>query len=169
MPDILLDVGSTTNYPGECNIDKFTGLIVCQSFSVGANQPLDPGRGTNRTLGTMNLSEVTISRQFDKTSVPLLNAMFSATIFATIKFHFLKAAAVSGEGHAEFLTVQLDNALISNIQTSGGAGGDTLMETLSFGFTKIGYTYQVQDEVANTVSGNQNATFDMYTQVSTHS
>lgn len=167
MSDILLDVGSTTNYPGECNINKYTGLIVCQSFSVGANLPLDHGRGTNRTLGTLNISEIAISRQMDKSSIPLLNAMFSATVFPTITFHFLKAAAVAEAANAEFLTVVLTNALISNIQSSGGAGGDSMMESMSWGFTKISYTYNVQDESKNTVAGNQTASFDMYTQVGT--
>ena len=168
MPDILLDVGNTTNYPGECNINKYTGLIVCNSFSVGAHQPLDHGRGTNRTHGTLNISEVSISRQLDKSSIPLLNAMFSATVFPTMTFHFLKAAAVAEAANAEYLTVVLDNVLIANIQTSGGSGGESLMESLSFGFTKILYTYNVQSESANTVAGNQTASFDMYTQVGTY-
>jgi type VI protein secretion system component Hcp len=167
MPDILIDVGDTTNFEGECEINGFEKFIVCDSFSVGAHQPLDHGRGTNRTGGTMNLSEVAMNRQFDKTSVPLLNAMFTAHLFPTVKIHFLKASGVDNMGHDEYLTVELDNVLIGNIQTHGGGGNGHLSESLSFGFTKIQYTYKVQEDSTAKLNGQLVASFDMYKHQST--
>jgi type VI secretion system Hcp family effector len=169
MPDIILDVGDTSTYEGECLIKTFEKMIVCESFSVGANQPLDHGRGLNRTLGTMNLSEVSLMRQFDKSSVPLLNAMFTATVFGTVKIHFLKSAGATEDANSEFLTVELTNALISTISSSGSAGGSAMSESLSFGFTKIKYTYKEQKIDKATLDGQKVASFDMYTQISSNS
>jgi type VI protein secretion system component Hcp len=165
--DILMDCGNTTTYVGESNITNFTKLIVCDSFTTSANQPLDHGRGTNRTKGTLNFSEIPVRRQCDQSSVSLLNAMFTATVFPTMKFHFIKSSAVAGEGNAEFLTVELTNALIASISQSAAANSDIMGESLAIGFTAIKTTYKVQDEAKVTITGSTYASFDLYAQTAT--
>lgn len=166
--DILMDCGNTTTYVGESNIKNFEKLIVCDAFAAAASQALDHGRNTNRTKGTLNFNEITISRQFDQSSVSLMNAMFTATVFPSMKFHFIKSSAVSGEGNAEFLTVELTNALIAEIGQSASANGDIMTENLSIGFTAIKTTYKVQDEAKVTITGSTFASFDLYAQTASN-
>ncbi len=166
MPDILLDLGDKSKFKGESNIDGFDDLIVCESFSFGASQPLDLGRGTNRTSGTMSISEIQLSRQFDSSSVPLLHAMFSGELFATVTINFLKAAGNDEKAHELFLAVTLTNAIFSSVSYSGAAGGSVMSESLSIGFTKIEYDYKVQKE-DGTLDGSKKASFDLLTQKST--
>ena len=166
MPDILLDVGDKSKFKGESNIDGFDDLIVCESFGFGATQPLDIGRGTNRTAGTMSISEIQLTRQFDSSSVPLLHAMFSGEVFGTVKINFLKAAGNDAKAFELFLVVTLDDAIFSGVSYSGAAGGGSMSESLSIGFTKIEYDYKVQKE-DGTLDGSKKASFDMLTQKST--
>lgn len=160
MPEILLDLGDK-NIKGESNIDKFDDLIICDSFSFSAHQPLDLGRGTNRSAGAMSVSEIQLSRQFDSSSTNILAAMFTGKIFETVKIHFLKAGGLDGKAFDEFLTVELSDAMFSGISYSGSSGGSMLVESLSLGYTAIKYEYQMQNPDKGGHEGNINASFDM--------
>ena len=166
MPDILLDVGDKSIFKGESDIDGFNDLIICDSFSVGINVPLDLGRGTNRTAGTAHISEVTFSRQFDSSSTPLLHATFSGEVFEKMTIHFLKAAGNDSKAHEEFLTVELKDAIFSNVSYSGSSGGSSMMESLSVGFVAIEFEYKSQKD-DGTLEGAKKASFDMHTHKST--
>jgi type VI secretion system Hcp family effector len=160
MPEIILNLGDEA-IKGESRFDGLQDLIVCHSFSFSAHQPLDLGRGSNRSAGAMSVSEVQISRQFDSSSTHILAAMFSGKSFAEVKIHFLKAGGLDGKAFEEFLTVELTNAMLSGISYSGSAGGDMMMESISIGYVAIKYIYKVQklDEAGH--DGNINASFDM--------
>jgi type VI secretion system secreted protein Hcp len=166
MPDILLDVGDKAKFKGESNIEGFDDLIVCDSFNIGVNVPLDLGRGTNRTAGTVHISEVSFSRQFDSSSIPLLHATFSGEVFKKMTIHFLKAAGNDSKAHEEFLSVELKDAIFSNVSYSGASGGSNMMESLSVGFTAIEFEYKVQKD-DGTLEGAKKASFDLLTQKST--
>lgn len=155
MPDIILDL---EGIDGESNIDGFDDKIICESFSFGASQPMDYSRNTARTVGTVNVSDITLSRNFDKSSTELLAALFAAKSWATATIHFLKAAAVEDDGQQEFLKVTLTNCVISNHNFAGSAGG--MSESLTLSFTKVEFEYKVQQE-DGTLSGQVTASWDV--------
>jgi type VI protein secretion system component Hcp len=165
MPEVLLDLGDDKkNFPGESAIEGFEKLIICNSFSVGANQPVDLGRGVNRTTGAITISEVSLGRTFDTSSTLLIHSMFSGKVFPKMTVRFLKATAAEGKAFEEFLSVELHNVIISNTSYSGGVGGDGLSETMSLAFTKINFIYKVQKADKGTLDGKQTATFDLLKQ-----
>ena len=166
MPDILLDVGDIEKFKGESNIEGFDDLIVCESFNIGVNVPLDLGRGTNRTAGSVHISEVSFSRQFDSSSIPLLHATFSGEVFKKMTIHFLKAAGNDEKAFEEFLKVELKDAIFSNVSYSGASGGSNMMESISVGFTEIKFDYKVQKDDGS-LDGSKMASFDLLTQKST--
>ena len=167
MPDILLDVGDTSTFKGESLIEGFEDLIVCESFSFGATQPLDLGRGTNRTAGTMSISEIQLSRQHDLSSTPLLHAMFSGKVFDKVKINFLKAASATDRANDLFLVVELTEAIFSSVSYSGASGGSVMAESLSIGFVAIEFDYKVQKPADGTLDGSIKASFNLLTQKST--
>ncbi|MFD2264258.1 Hcp family type VI secretion system effector [Lacibacterium aquatile] len=162
MPDILLDLGD--GYDGESQISEFEGKIICDSFSFGATQPSDMSRNKSRTVGTVNVSSVSLSRQVDNSSVHILNALFTGKSIETATVHFLKAASIDGEGQEEFLTVTLTNPLIESYNVSGSNGG-YMSEQLSLTFTDISFDYKIQGETGGMEGGNVNATYDVMTGV----
>jgi type VI secretion system secreted protein Hcp len=166
MPDILLDVGDTSAFKGESLIEGFEDLIVCESFSFGATQPLDLGRGTNRTAGTMSISEIQLSRQHDLSSTPLLHAMFSGKVFEKVKINFLKAASNSDQANDLFLVVELSEAIFSSVSYSGASGGSVMSESISIGFVAIEFDYKVQKPEDGTLEGSIKASFNLLTQKS---
>jgi type VI secretion system secreted protein Hcp len=160
MPDILLDLGD--GYDGESQIKEFENKIICDSFSFGATQPSDVSRNKSRTVGTVNVSSVSLTRQVDNSSVHILNAMFTSKAIETATVHFLKAASIEGEGQEEFLTVTLTNPLIESYNISGSNGG-YMSESISLTFTDISFDYKIQGESGEMDGGNVNATYDVLT------
>lgn len=162
MPEILLDLGDKENFKGESNITDFDDLIICESFGFSAHQPLDLGRGTNRSAGAMSVSEIQLSRQFDSSSTKLLAAMFTGKSFAEVKIHFLKAGDEQNKAFSEFLTVELSDAMFSGISYSGSSGGSMLAESISIGYTAINYVYKTQNpDTGKHDAGQITASFDM--------
>jgi type VI secretion system secreted protein Hcp len=141
MPDIILDLAGID---GESNVDGFDNKIICESFSFGASQPVDYSRNTARTTGTVNVSDISLTRNYDISSTELLAALFAAKSWDTCTIHFLKAANVEDAGQAEFLKITLTNPIISNLSFAGSAGG--MSESLTISFTKIEFEYKVQAE-----------------------
>jgi len=155
VPDIILDLDGIT---GESNVDGFDDKVICESFSFGASQPIDYSRNTARTTGTVNVSDISLTRNYDKSSVPLLAALFAAKNWATGTIHFLKAAGVDNDGQEEFLKITLTNAIISNHSFAGSAGG--MSESVTISFTKIEFEYKVQSESAD-LGGSVTAEWDV--------
>jgi|GEM_PF-2112907 len=158
MPDILLDLGD--GFDGESQITGYEAQIICDSFSFGATQPSDMSRNKARTVGTVNVSSVSLTRQVDNSSVHILNALFTGKAIASAVISFLKAAGDADEGQQLFLTVTLTNPLIESYNVSGSNGG-YMSESLSLTFTDISFDYTVQAETGELDSGQVNATYDV--------
>jgi len=161
MPDIILDLGDDVT--GESSITNFDDKILCNSFSFGANQPIDISRNKGRTTGTVNVSQVTLTRDYDSASLQLLNALFLGKTFATASIHFLYAAADAEEAQVELMTVTLTNAMIADYSIGASTGGGAMAETLTLGFTAIDCAYSVQEEDAEKGSGQITASYNLLT------
>lgn len=163
MPDILLTLGDGSGYMGESQITGYEDRIICDSFSFGATQPSDISRNKSRTVGSVNVSSVSLTRQFDNSSVAILNSLFTGKAIDTAKLEFLKAADETGAAAQElFLTVTLTNPLIESYNVSGSNGG-YMSESLSLTFTDISFEYHVQEETGSMNDGIVSATYDILT------
>ena len=161
MPDIILDLG--TDIKGESQIKNFEDKILCNSFSFGANQPIDVSRNKGRTTGTVNVSQVHLTRDYDSASLLILNSLFLGKTFETASIHFLYAAADAEEAQVELMTVTLTNAMIADYQIGAAVGGGAMSEQITVGFTAIDCTYEVQEETAEKGSGKIEAKYDLLT------
>jgi type VI secretion system Hcp family effector len=161
MPDIILDLGD--GYTGESTITNFDDKILCNSFSFGANQPVDISRNKGRTTGTVNVSQVTLTRDYDSASLQILNALFLGKTCETATIHFLYAAGDAEEAQVELMTVKLTNALIADYSIGASVGGGPMSETLTLGFTAIELIYKEQEETGEEGQGNITASYNLLT------
>lgn len=136
---IILEV---PNVEGECTVSGHEKQIDCAAISLGAQQMVQTGQG-NRTAGTVSIQNISLTRMFDSASVTLLDKMITGTSCGTCKIHFLKAGGVDNKGQDEFLTVTLDEVLISSWQMSDSSGSDPV-ESLTLDFVKITWEYKPQ-------------------------
>lgn len=114
-----------------------TDWIVIKSVQWGVGRGISTAVGTKgdgtREASEPSISEVVISKEFDKSSVLLSQESTTNNKGKTIKIDFCTTA---NEG-APYLQIILTNTLISGYSVS--SGGDRPSESISLNFTKIEY------------------------------
>lgn len=116
------------------------GWIELTSAQLGVQRRVNTtGRGTNREASTPSVSEIVVTKDVDSASSDLFRmSLWGEGKKVTIDF-------VSSDQTVPYLSIELENTLISNYSVSGhgGSAHDTPMESLSLNFTKVSYTTKV--------------------------
>lgn len=120
---------------GDAN-GKYKGWIELESCQIGSNRSINNpiGRGGGREAETPKISEIVITKRQDKSSSGLFREAFNGT-GKKVTIAFVKDGT-------EYLTLDLENVLISsyNVSGHGGDAHDRPTESFSFNFSKITYT-----------------------------
>ncbi|KJS36280.1 MAG: hypothetical protein VR70_14135 [Rhodospirillaceae bacterium BRH_c57] len=140
MAEIILTMDGVE---GEVTTADYEKKIACKSMSFSAEQGMDSSKNHTRTISTITVGEITLERDFDKASIPLLDRLVSAKDCGTCKIHVLKAAGTEGIGQVEFLTITLEHVLVSNWEMSAGEENPT--ESITLNFTKVTWEYMFQN------------------------
>jgi type VI secretion system secreted protein Hcp len=125
---------------GEAKAEGFEGQIVLDSFQLGANNPTSIGAGGGAGAGKVTLSNFTVSKKTDKSSVPLFLACCKGQHFADAEVTIRKA----GGEQIEFLKYKFDTLFVEDISWSGGTGDDLPTELLSLAYGSVEMTYTPQ-------------------------
>jgi len=116
------------------------GWIELMSAQLGVQRRVNTtGQSSNREASTPSVSEIVITKEVDNASTDLFRMSFVGEgKKVTIDF-------VSSDQTVPYLSIELENTLITNYSVSGhgGAGRDAPMESLSLNFTKVSYTTKV--------------------------
>ena len=123
---------------GESLDSKHKGEIDIESFSWGVKQSATL-TGGGAGAGKAEISDFTVVKHFDKSSVELAHATATGQHF---KFAELTVRR-SGGAQLEYLTYKLEDLLVSSVSTSGSGSGRPV-ETISLNFAKIEITYHEQ-------------------------
>lgn len=153
--DMFLKIEGARTGPikGEAQDTRHEGEIDIISWSWGmqGNASATATAG-GRTGGAsqVSLSELIITKNFDRASTSLLGALRSNE---PIKRAVLTARKAGGASAVEFLTMTLENARIRSLELAG-SGGDTdpVREQIAIAFQKIAIEYRGQES-----SGSGNA------------
>lgn len=97
-----------------------------------------PGGGS----GKANFQDISVTKYIDKATCDLASAC------ATGK-HIAKATLIvrkAGDKPLEYLTISLQNVLVSSLSTGGSGGEDRLTENISLNFQKVKMEYKTQNE-----------------------
>ena len=125
---------------GEATAKGFENQIVLDSFSLGANNPTSIGAGTGAGAGKVNLSNFTVTKRTDASSVPLFLACCKGNHFAGAEVTVRKA----GGAQTEFIKYKFDTIFVEDISWAGGMGDDVPIESLSLAFGAVEMTYTPQ-------------------------
>lgn len=96
--------------------------IELDSFSFGASNPADVGRG-GLSAGRASLSDFTFSTATDNASIKLVLSAVADQVFSSVSCGFYGPTAVGAVPSSPYLTVVLTNATISKFkidQTDNG-------------------------------------------------
>jgi type VI secretion system secreted protein Hcp len=126
---------------GDATHEKHKEWIPVESmnWSVARSMSTKTGFGTDREASQPTLTDVTITKDMDGSSISLFKEACTGSEGQTCQIHVVKT---SDPGHnvAEY---ELSNALIS--EYSADSDGDVPSETVSINFTKMLFRYITYD------------------------
>ncbi len=128
---------------GESLDEKHKDKIEIDSFSWGVSNDGNMGRGGGGGTGKANFQDLHFTKQTDKSSAKLVGAAASGE---HIKKAVLTARKAAGKaGQVEYLTITLEDVMVSSFSTGGNAGSSSIpMDQFSLNYTKIKYEYKPQ-------------------------
>jgi type VI secretion system secreted protein Hcp len=109
--------------------------IMIDSFQWGVGRGISAAQGSseNRTASGCSVSEITMSKHLDPSSLPLIQDMFKGQLDNAVQIDFVET-----KNNNVFYSVALTNTGLSGFSTS--SGGDRPSESISLNFTKIAIT-----------------------------
>jgi type VI secretion system secreted protein Hcp len=125
---------------GESADSKHKNEIDIESFSWGVSQTGAGHSGSGSGSGKVDVHDITIQKKMDKASPLLMLACCNGKHISKGKLTLRKA----GETALEYLTMDLENVLVSNYQVAGS--GEVPSESISLNFVKIKTEYWTQTD-----------------------
>lgn len=143
--ELHLDLGPIQ---GESQSALHNQEIEINSFSWGTtNSAVRSAQGSPKG-GKPSVSEITVTKSFDKASPQLFNAVVSSTLIKTAKISISKSTG--GKKPEDYLTITMTGVYITSVQATSsrdqpgyGIGSETI--TLNFQTVAIDYKSQRPD------------------------
>jgi type VI secretion system secreted protein Hcp len=138
--------------------DKWIEVL---SFNHGLSMPMTSAHsgGAAKAQHTPVFQDFTISKYLDKTSVTLNLKCAGGVEIPKINVHVLTSAQ-AGEAPVVRMEWEFEKCFLSSIAIGGGTG-DMPVETVSFTFSKVKWTYHVTGEGTGTDTGNVPTGWDL--------
>jgi type VI secretion system secreted protein Hcp len=100
--------------------------------------------GQTRRRGVATVDDVQITKELDKSSPKLAEAVLTGKVFPKVEIH---NTATYGEGRATFLKYELKNVAVTSHSITASGGGDAVPhENMSLNFEEVKKTYVEYDE-----------------------
>jgi type VI secretion system secreted protein Hcp len=113
------------------------------SFSQGISKP-GAGTGATRRRGDVILDDIQLSKELDKSSPKLAEAVCKGKVFPKVEVHL--TASYTDAGRVTYYAYELKNAQITSYNVSGsGQSEDVPEEHFGLNFEEIKVTYTEAD------------------------
>ena len=128
---------------GESKDKDHKGWSDVLSFSWGLHKAGSGATGQTRRRGVATVEDVVCTKQYDKSSPKLAEAICSGKVFPKVEIH---DTATYGDARATFLKYELKNVMVSSHSVSCAGGGDAVpTEAVSLNFEEVKQTYVEYD------------------------
>jgi type VI secretion system secreted protein Hcp len=158
MPIYVKFTGGTP-IDGETKSQGYEKFVEFSSMQWGVGRGFASAVGTtgNRSTSAPSVSELTLTKITDTSSVAILQAALTDPPNRTVEVH---VALQDGTKVQDFVVYTLENTGISGYSAS--SGGDKPSETVSLNFTKFTYKYCVYTD-KGVASDSPSVTYDLTT------
>ncbi|MCB9761314.1 MAG: type VI secretion system tube protein Hcp [Alphaproteobacteria bacterium] len=131
--------------------ERTVANIEVLTYAHGVSMPLtfQTGSNTGRTHGRSQHQEFTITKYLDLSSPDLNVLCCGGNNIGTVTLRIFQADQHAADAAAviEYMTYELNDCIITNVSTSGG-GAARPIETVTFNYNKITWTYTKQKHQA---------------------
>jgi type VI secretion system secreted protein Hcp len=134
---------------GESKLDKHKEEIDVTSWSWGMSQTGTMHSGGGGGAGKVSIHDLSITKMVDKSSPELMLACSNGKHIKDAVLTVRKA----GESPLEYITVTMQDVLVSSVSSGGSAGQDLVSENVGLNFAKVKVEYQEQDEKGKAKGG----------------
>jgi len=131
--------------PGESLDDKHKDEIQLESWSWGETQSGSHSAGGGGGVGKVSMQDFSFAMKVNKASPELFLTCATGKHIPAA----LLTCREAGGKQQEFLKIKFTGLLISSFQTGGSGGEIKPLESITFNFTEIAYTYAAQDDKGN--------------------
>jgi type VI secretion system secreted protein Hcp len=144
---------------GDVDTKEYKGWIMCESFQFGSGRGIGSAAasGSNRQGSHASVSEITVSKHLDPSSLPLWRNALDGDLKTKVEFAFTRA----DQDNSEYLHVTLWDTGVSGWSMS--SGGDRPSESVSLNFAKIELK-DITQSVEGGAASNLAVTYDLTTQ-----
>jgi type VI secretion system secreted protein Hcp len=135
--DMFIKIGALK---GESVDDKHKGEIDVLAWSWGMSNSGSAQTGGGAGSGKVNVQDLSFTKWIDKSSPDLMLACCNGK-------HFDKATLVvrkAGETALEYVTINMEDLIITSVSTGGSGGEDRLTENVTLNFAKVKMQYKEQ-------------------------
>lgn len=140
--DMFLKIGDIKGEARDSKYNGKDGWIDILAWSWGVSNSGTTHLGSGSGAGKANFQDISVTKYIDKATTDLLKSATKGT-------HHAKAFLVvrkAGDKPLDYLTIDMEDVMITAYQTGGSGGEDRLTETVSlnFDYFKIKYTEQLK-------------------------
>jgi type VI secretion system secreted protein Hcp len=128
---------------GESHDDKHTGEIDIESWSWGLVNEGTAGKGGGLGAGKVHVSDLHITKFADKSSPTLFQYCANGKHISKGTLTIRKAG---GDNPLEYFKIELNDILVSSVNTSTQEDHPLLLEEISLNFAKFHITYTEQNK-----------------------
>lgn len=118
------------------------GGIDVLSWSWGLSQAGYAHYGQGSGTGKVNASDMTFTKYVDASTTQIMHHLCMGKHF---KDALLVMRKVTGGKPLEYLTIKMEQVLVTSWSSGAGGGQDRLTETVSLNFAKVAIDYSVQN------------------------
>jgi type VI secretion system secreted protein Hcp len=152
--DMFIKIGSLE---GESKDKTHAKEIDVLAWSWGVSNSGSAHMGTGAGAGKASVQDLSFTKYIDASSNALLMACATGEHFDAATLVVRKA----GGTPLEYLTITLNEVLVTSVSTGGSGGEDRLTENITLNFAKFKYSYQPQDDKGAKLGGTKDATYDI--------
>lgn len=137
--DMFIKIG---DIKGEARDAKHKDEIDVLSWSWGMSQSGSMHQGGGGGAGKVDVQDISITKWVDKATPNLMKYCCNGKQMKEAILVVRKA----GEKPLEYITIKMDDVIITSISSGGSGGEDMLTENISLNFAKVKYEYQPQKD-----------------------
>lgn len=135
---------------GESKTDGFIEEMDVLSWAWGGSQSGTTHMGSGGGSGKVSVQDLSVVKYLDKASATLLNFMTTGKHIPKGK---LTVRKVAGDKPIDYVTIDLEEVMITSISTGGSGDSDRLTESVSLNFRKYKFVYMLQDDKGASKAG----------------
>lgn len=145
---------------GESLDGEHKDWIEILSFSHGISQPASATANSagGGTVGRTQHQDFTITKYVDLASPKLYELCSSGKHIKKVVIDLMRS---SGDSRVKYMSIEMDEVVISNVASSGHSSTDLPTESVSFNYSKILWTYTQQKRTDGSKGGNAAGGWDL--------